>query len=160
MMCKLTGKLLVLAALGTSLLGCAAQLPSTDGKIRQESRTAKTICGDVMRLQTNQADCQARGESLTASGGGRRIGTPAVDDRVAGAIPRQVALYSPSSRLLLLDGAAEIKQSSTPVPETAQLFSRRLSERVEPSQALGVHRRRSKIRCNGRDDQEAQCLLT
>ena len=71
----------MLVALGVSLLGCAAQPPST--KIPQQMRTAETICGNVIRLQSNQLDYQACVESLAASGNARRIGTSASDDRMA-----------------------------------------------------------------------------
>ena len=79
--CEMTGKRLMLVALGASLLGCAAQPPST--KIPQQMRTAEAICGNVIRLQQNQLDYQACVESLAASGGARRIGALASDGRMA-----------------------------------------------------------------------------
>jgi hypothetical protein len=72
-MYKMTGRLLTLAALSVSLLGCATQPSSSDGRIPQPTRTAETICGNVIRLQKNQAEYQACVESLTESAGARRI---------------------------------------------------------------------------------------
>jgi hypothetical protein len=42
-----------------------------------------TICGNVMRLQKNQAEYQACEESLTESARANRNGLPAANDRMA-----------------------------------------------------------------------------
>jgi type IV pilus biogenesis protein CpaD/CtpE len=79
----MTGKHLVLAALAVSLLGCAAEPPSTGGKLPRQTATVETICGNTIRLQKNQAEYQACVESVVESSGARLVRAPAADNQMA-----------------------------------------------------------------------------